>query len=44
MYPLLLKPIIKDYLWGGTRLKEEFGFESDISIAAEGWMLSCHKD
>lgn len=25
-YPLLLKPVIKDYLWGGTRLKTEFGF------------------
>ena len=44
MYPLLLKPVIKDYLWGGTRLKEEFGFETDKNIAAEGWMLSCHKD
>ena len=28
-YPLLLKPVIKDYLWGGTRLKTEFGFETD---------------
>ena len=44
MYPLLLKPVIKDYLWGGTRLKEEFGFDTDMPIAAEGWMLSCHKD
>ena len=43
-YPLLLKPVIKDYLWGGTRLKTEFGFETDKEIAAEGWMLSCHKD
>ena len=43
-YPLLLKPVVKDYLWGGTRLKTEFGFETDKEIAAEGWMLSCHKD
>lgn len=43
-YPLLLKPVIKDYLWGGKRLKIEFGFETDKEIAAEGWMLSCHKD
>lgn len=43
-YPLLLKPVIKDYIWGGTRLKEEFGFETDKAIAAEGWMLACHKD
>ena len=43
-YPLLLKPVIKDYIWGGTRLKTEFGFETDKDIAAGGWMLSCHKD
>ena len=24
MYPLLLKPPIKDYLWGGTKLKADF--------------------
>ena len=44
MYPLLLKPPIKDYLWGGTKLKTDFGLEADGDIAAEGWMLSCHKD
>ena len=44
MYPLLLKPPIKDYLWGGTKLKMDFGFETEIDIAAEAWMLSCHKD
>lgn len=43
MYPLLLKPAVKDYLWGGTRLKTEFGLESDNDIVAEGWMLSCHE-
>lgn len=44
MYPLLLKAPLKDYLWGGRRLIDEFGFGSDKTIAAEGWMLSCHKD
>lgn len=44
MYPLLLKPAIKDYLWGGTKLKTDFGFETEKEIAAEAWMLSCHKD
>ncbi len=43
-YPLLLKPVIKDYIWGGTRLKTDFQFETDMEIAAEGWVLSCHKD
>ena len=44
MYPLLLKPVIKDYLWGGTTLKTEYGFKTDKDIAAEGWLLSLHKD
>lgn len=41
---LKLKPVFKDYIWGGTRLKTDFGFESDLDKVAEGWMLSCHKD
>lgn len=44
MYPLLLKPPIKDYLWGGTKLKTDYNLETEKEIAAEGWMLSCHKD
>lgn len=41
---LKLKPVLKDYIWGGERLKTDFGFESDLEKVAEGWMLSCHKD
>lgn len=41
---LKLKPVIKDYIWGGERLRNDFGFESDFDKLAEGWMLSCHKD
>ena len=43
-YPLLLRPVVKDYLWGGKRLMEEYGFDSPADVAAEGWMLACHKD
>lgn len=42
MYPLFLEPALKQYLWGGTRLKEEFGFGKDLETVAEAWMLSCH--
>ena len=44
MYPLLLKPPVKDYIWGGTKLKTEYHFETEKEIAAEAWVLSCHKD
>ncbi len=39
-----LKPALKDYLWGGTRLKEEYGKETDMDIVAESWELSTHPD
>lgn len=44
MYILKLNPVFKDYLWGGTKLHDEYGFKSDLDKLAEGWMLSCHKD
>lgn len=43
-YPLLLKPVLKDYIWGGERLIKEFGFDATTPTVAEGWMLSSHKD
>lgn len=44
MYPMKLTPPCKDYLWGGTRLKTEFGKVSPFDKVAESWELSCHKD
>ncbi|HBB71974.1 MAG TPA: mannose-6-phosphate isomerase, partial [Ruminococcus sp.] len=42
MTPFLLEPAIKDYIWGGTRLRDEYGKESDLERLAESWELSCH--
>ncbi len=42
MYPLLLKPVIKNYIWGGGRLVDEFGYEGDVP-AAEAWCLTCRE-
>lgn len=41
---LKLSPVFKDYIWGGTRLRDDFKMETDINPVAEGWMLACHKD
>ena len=41
---LKLKPIFKDYIWGGNRLHDDYGFETGFDKTAEGWMLACHKD
>ncbi len=39
---LKLKPAVKDYIWGGTRLKEDFSVETDLARVAESWVFSCH--
>ncbi len=44
MYIIKLKPAFKDYLWGGTRLRDDFGLDCCLEKIAECWMLSCHKD
>ena len=34
----------KDYIWGGTKLKEEFHKVTDMTPVAESWELAAHKD
>ena len=42
--PLLLRPSGKDYLWGGSRLNDEFEKGIDLSPVAETWECSTHPD
>ena len=37
---LKLKPATKDYIWGGTKLKTEWGKTADTETVAESWELS----
>ena len=39
-----LIPPLKDYLWGGTKLKERFHKETTLPTVAESWELACRKD
>lgn len=41
---LKLIPAGKDYLWGGTKLKEEYGKKIDMTPLAETWECSIHSD
>ncbi len=41
---LKLVPTGKDYLWGGTRLREEYGKKIDMTPLAETWECSVHPD
>jgi len=38
-----LLPAFKDYLWGGSRLKEKYHKRCDFQIVAESWELSAHE-
>lgn len=40
--PFLLKPVGKNYLWGGTRLNDDFAKGIDIFPLAETWECSTH--
>lgn len=42
--PMLLAPAGKDYLWGGERLKKEYGKAFDLTPLAETWECSVHPD
>lgn len=44
LYPMKLNAPCKDYIWGGNRLREEYGKVSEAGKIAESWELSCHKD
>ncbi|SDB37771.1 mannose-6-phosphate isomerase, type 1 [Ruminococcaceae bacterium FB2012] len=44
MAVIKLEPAFKDYIWGGTRLRDDFGKKCDLDKVAESWELSCHKD
>ncbi|MDE7261227.1 MAG: class I mannose-6-phosphate isomerase [Oscillospiraceae bacterium] len=39
-----LLPACKDYIWGGQRLKTDFGIQSELDPLSEAWVLSCHPD
>lgn len=42
--PFKLAPIPKDYLWGGSRLNDDFHFNIPSAPFAEAWVCSTHPD
>ena len=41
---LRLIPAFKDYIWGGTKLRDEYGKVCDLERVAESWEISAHPD
>ncbi len=42
--PLKLTPVFKEIVWGGNRLKNDYGFKSELNNIAEAWMLCARED
>lgn len=42
MQPLFLQPVFKERIWGGTALKEEFGYDIPTEKTGECWAISAH--
>jgi mannose-6-phosphate isomerase len=44
LYPILLTPVYKDYIWGGTSIPSRFSREPQPGLCAESWELCDHVD
>jgi len=40
LYPIKFKPILKEKIWGGQKLKSILNKESDLSNIGESWEIS----
>lgn len=43
-YPLLFKPVLKDYIWGGRNLEQILGRAIPDGRVAESWEIAAHED
>lgn len=42
--PLILEPVMQEKIWGGTKLKEAFGYDLPSDKVGECWAISAHKN
>ncbi|MDO5417511.1 MAG: mannose-6-phosphate isomerase, class I [Lachnospiraceae bacterium] len=40
---ILLEPVFKEVLWGGSKLNTVFGYDIPSDHTGEGWVISAHK-
>ncbi len=43
-YPLIFRPVLKDYIWGGRNLETKLGRPLPPGIIAESWEIAAHPD
>ncbi|EKB55616.1 mannose-6-phosphate isomerase, class I [Falseniella ignava CCUG 37419] len=42
MEPLFLEGVLQDKIWGGTKLRDEFGYDIPTETTGELWAISAH--
>lgn len=40
--PIFLEPVFKERIWGGTKLRDLFGYEIPTETTGEAWTVSAH--
>ena len=41
---LFMEPVFKEAIWGGTKLRDVFGYEIPGDTTGECWAVSAHKN
>ncbi len=44
LYPIRFKPIYKELIWGGEKLREEYGKSDAPKMTGESWEISMVED
>lgn len=41
--PLFIKPVLQEKIWGGTKLRDIYGYDIPSETTGECWAISAHK-
>ncbi|MDR1663714.1 MAG: class I mannose-6-phosphate isomerase [Clostridiales bacterium] len=44
LYPLLFKPVYKEMIWGGSKLRDHYGREIPSGHTGESWDITCRRE
>lgn len=44
LYPLKLRPVVKEIIWGGSKLKTDYNKKADFDKLAESWEVTVRPD
>jgi len=42
--PLFMQPVLQEKMWGGTKLRDIYGYDIPSNRTGECWAISAHRD